>query len=56
MEPRKLWKRYLVTNTQFVTLLMKVLYQGARSGRTGMGPGGTPVHRDNSGVLKRGNS
>ncbi len=31
MEPRKLWKRYLVTNSQFITLLAKEI---AALGRT----------------------
>lgn len=29
MEPRKLWKRYLVTNAQFLALLSKTLVKGA---------------------------
>jgi N-acetylglucosaminyldiphosphoundecaprenol N-acetyl-beta-D-mannosaminyltransferase len=36
MEPRKLWKRYLVTNTQFLALLMRTLLAAAaRRRRTG---------------------
>lgn len=32
LEPRRLWKRYLVTNTQFIILYLKALWKGTKNG------------------------